>query len=663
MTETNGTSRILTLVFTDLADSTSLKTQRGDQAVGALITRHRAHVRRLVAESGGRIIDWAGDGCFLTFETPSAAVLFALRLQQVHREEPDLPGVRTGIHMGEVSEHLGPQGDAAHPRVEGLAVDLAARISGLARPGQVLMSSPVADSARQRLEADAFPQPVLWRAHGSYALKGFDEELQIREAGLEGVAPFVAPAASEKATPKRPSEPAAARRGMLPIASLTVVVAGIALASLMKARVPDRSSANHTEGATAGSAEKTAGDALAIPGFGGRPAIAVLPFDNLSPDPEQAFFADGLAEDLITRLSTWRAFPVIARNSSFQDRGGNRDLKRVGVELGVRYVVEGSVRRAGDRIRVTAQLIDAPSGEHVWAETYDRQVTDVFALQDEVSATIAASLMGDVARAERDRARQRGTGNLEAWGLYQLGLQSADRLTREGNTEARRLFERAVAIDPHFATALANLVMTNMWDVALGWNNDPDQTLKDTFAIARRAVELDPRDPLAHVALSWTYITAGDPRNALDSARKAVDLNPSMPDAWNWLSWAQLMAGDSQSSIVSSERVQRLDPQGPMATLTNDNLANAYWELGRYEAGLEASRRLLAARPDYYPGHVYAAFNYASLGRIDEARAAIAAARRLQPDLSIARIQRLYGVSRPEIDTRRNAALRQAGLE
>src|SRR5574337_1343132 len=199
-----GTSRILTLVFTDLADSTALKTQRGDHAVGELITRHRAHVRRVAAHSGGRIIDWAGDGCFLTFETPSAAVLFALRLQQVHHEEPDLPRVRTGIHMGEVSERPRPDGDATHPRVEGLAVDLAARISSLARPGQILMSSPVADSARQRLEADAFLQPVLWRAHGSYALKGFDEALQIREAGLEGMAPFEAPPASEKATPARP---------------------------------------------------------------------------------------------------------------------------------------------------------------------------------------------------------------------------------------------------------------------------------------------------------------------------------------------------------------------------------------------------------------------------------------------------------------------------
>src|SRR5262245_40337487 len=199
----SGTSRILTLVFTDLADSTALKTQRGDQAVGELISRHRAHVQRLAAESGGRIIDWAGDGCFLTCATSSSAVLFALRLQQVHDDEPDLPGVRIGLHMGEVSERPNPDGDSLHPRVEGLAVDLAARIAGLARPGQVLMSSAVADNARQRLDSHTFAQPVRWRTHGSYTLKGFDEALEIHEAGLEGVASFAAPAASEKATPTR----------------------------------------------------------------------------------------------------------------------------------------------------------------------------------------------------------------------------------------------------------------------------------------------------------------------------------------------------------------------------------------------------------------------------------------------------------------------------
>ena len=164
---TDEQSRVLTLVFTDLADSTALKTQRGDQEVGDLILRHRECVSRLCEECSGRVFNWAGDGCFLTFETSSAAVTFALRLQQTHAEESDLPGVRVGLHMGEVTEHPGPGGDAGHPRVEGLAVDLAARISALAKPGQVLMSSAVYNSARQRMGVDAMGQPLVWQLYGS----------------------------------------------------------------------------------------------------------------------------------------------------------------------------------------------------------------------------------------------------------------------------------------------------------------------------------------------------------------------------------------------------------------------------------------------------------------------------------------------------------------
>ena len=647
-------SRILTLVFTDLVDSTALKRQRGDQAVGELVDRHRALVAGLATESGGRIIDWAGDGCFLTFETPSAAAEFALRLQQAQRQDPELPDVRTGIHMGEVSERPGPEGDLAHPRIDGLAVDLAARIAGLALPAQVLMSSSVAGSARQRIDSESFSQRIRWQTYGSYSLKGFDESLEIREVGLEGIAPFEAPAASEKAAPTQLARPATPRRRTLPVAVVSLVVLAAVAAYLGWSQVPKLSSITHSGG--------TASDALAIPGFGGRPAIAVLPFDNLSPDPEQAFFADGLAEDLITRLSTWRAFPVIARNSSFQYRGGNRNLKAVSRELGARYLVEGSVRRSGDRIRVTAQLIDAPSGEHVWAETYDRDVADVFALQDEISSTIAASLVGDLTRAEGERARQQGTENLEAWSLYQLGLQHADRYTRDDSLEAGRLFERAVELDPRFATALARQAMANWMVLAGDGSPAPAEKVAAALATARRAFELDPRDPAVHAALGAVYLTAGDPENALDSARRAVDLNPSMPEAWIWFGWAQLLAGDPEACIVATERAQRLDPHGSMVWIY-DSLALANWETGRYEASLEAGRRLVAVHPRYLTGYLYIAMSAVSLGRIDEARAAVAEGRRVRPDLSIEMMQNYLAVSRPEIDARRNAVLRKAGLE
>ncbi len=654
MTDTAASSRILTLVFTDLADSTALKMERGDQVVGDLIEQHRAIVRRLAAESGGRIIDWAGDGCFLTFEAPSTAVTFALLLQLAHSKVSDLPGVRSAMHMGEVSERTGPDGG---PRVEGLAVDLAARIASLANPAQVLMSAAVATSARQRIDNRRFRQPIRWESYGSYVLKGFDEPLEIREAGLEGVASFVAPAASEKATPLAQRQTLRPHRRGLSIAVASLAVLGAFAGYLGWSNALKPSAVSNV-----GDARQTTGDMAIVPDFGGRPAIAVLPFDNLSPDPEQAFFADGLAEDLIMRLSAWRAFPVIARNSSFQYRGGNVSLKRVSDELGVRYVVEGSVRRAGNQIRVTAQLIDATSGEHVWAETYDRDVADVFALQDEISSTIAASLVGDLTRAEGERARQQGTENLEAWSLYQLGLQHAGRYTYDDSVEAGRLFERAVELDPRFATALARLAMTN-WVLLTGDGRAATaEEVAAGLAIARRAFELDPRDPLVHAALGAGYLTAGDPENAVDSTRRAVDLNPSMPEAWIWLGWAQLLAGDPEACIVATERAQRLDPHGSMVWIY-DSLALANWETGRYDASLQAGRRLVATQPSYFTGYLYIAMSAVSLGRIDEAEAAIAEGRRVRPDLSIQLMQNYLAVSRPEIDARRNDALREAGLE
>jgi adenylate cyclase len=392
-----------------------------------------------------------------------------------------------------------------------------------------------------------------------------------------------------------------------------------------------------------------------------RPAIAVLPFNNLSPDAEQAFFADGLAEDLIMRLSSWRAFPVIARNSSFQYRGGDVDLKRVSRELGVRYVVAGSVRRAGERIRVNAQLIDSTSGKHVWAETYDRRIADVFTIQDEISSLIAASLVGDLTRAEGERAHQRGTNNLEAWGLYQLGLQNFDRYTLEGFTEAREMFRRAAEIDPRFATPQGQLAIAGLSELMLG-RSLSEEFLTTLTSSARRAVELDPRDPVAHLGLAGAYLAAGDIKNGLASSQKAVDLNPSMPMAWIWVGWASLLAGDPETTITVTERARTLNPQGAMVWV-HDSLAAAYWELGRYDEALEAAQRLVATQPTYLTGYAYIAMNEVALGRPEEARTAIIEGRRVQPNLSLELMQNYFGVSRPEIDARRNAALRVAGLD
>ena len=394
-----------------------------------------------------------------------------------------------------------------------------------------------------------------------------------------------------------------------------------------------------------------------------RPAIAVLPFENLSSDPDQAFFADGLAEDLLTRLASWRAFPVIARNSSFQFRGRDVDLGKASAALGARYIVQGSVRRVGDRIRVTAQLIDSATRENVWADSYDGEVSDVFALQDEFSGLIAAALVGDLNRAEAERAKQRGTTDLEAWALFQLGLQHAAIYTREEFARARDYFTRAAQRDPTFATPLAHQTFVDLWHVVLGWSEAPAEDLVAALELARRAATLDPRDPAAQAALGWAHIMSGDLENGLAAARLAVELNPSMPEALGWLSWNLVVANDPEGVITYGERTQRLGPLEPISSVVNDNLSQAHWQLGDYEAGLSAARRLVAEMPEYYIGYVLVAMNLAELGRMDEAMAAIATARQIQPDLSQELFQAMYGVPRPEVDARRNALLGRLGVE
>ncbi len=400
-----------------------------------------------------------------------------------------------------------------------------------------------------------------------------------------------------------------------------------------------------------------------IPGFGGRPAIAVLPFDNLSRDPEQEYFVDGLAEDLITRLSLWRSFPVMARNSTFAYKGKAVDVKQVASDLGVRYVVEGSVRKAGNRVRIAAQLIDATTGEHVWAKTYDRELTDIFAVQDEISEAIAAPLASDLQRAEHARAQRRAPENLEAWSLFQQAVPLIHQFTRADSDRARALLERAVALDPQFSTPLARLAEVGIWEVMNQWTDSPERTLEIALAQARKAVAMDPRDAEAHAMLAFALITAGDSAGSLESARRAVDLNPSFPLALTFLAYMSHMIGHPpQQSIDLVHRAMRLSPQDPIEWLFYDALGGAYWNAGRCEEGLAVSRRLIALLPSYYFGYIWGALNLVDLGKIEEAKEIIRQAQQVQPGLSLALLRRSLGAIGADVDRRMADALLQAGI-
>jgi adenylate cyclase len=329
----------------------------------------------------------------------------------------------------------------------------------------------------------------------------------------------------------------------------------------------------------------------------------------------------------------------------------------------VRYVVVGSVRKSGSRVRIAAQLVDATTGQHIWSSTYDRELTDVFAVQDEISEAIASPLVSDLQRAEHERAQRRAPESLEAWGLYQRALPLIHRFTPEDSRRAREYLERAVALDPQFATALARLAEARLWDVLNLWTETPDETLAQALAASRRAAALDPRDAEAQAILALVLLTTGDSAGSREASRRALDLNPSLPMALTFYAYFLHMTGGSpDESVAMVHRAMKLSPRDPIEWVFYDVLGCAYWNGGRYDEGLAASERLLALVPSYYFGYVWAAINQIGLGRAAEARDVIRKARLVQPSLSIELVRKSLGALAPDVDRRLADALRAAGL-
>jgi TolB-like protein len=394
-----------------------------------------------------------------------------------------------------------------------------------------------------------------------------------------------------------------------------------------------------------------------VPGFHGAPAIAVLPFDNLSGDPEQEYFADGLAEDLITGLSAWGGFPVIARNSSFTYKGRAVDVKQVSRELGVRYVVEGSVRRSGGRVRINAQLIDASSGAHIWAERYDRELADVFAVQDEITEAVVAALYPALWHAERERVVRQAPRNFDAWDCllraWTLLLRATD---RDAIVEARQLFERAAELDPGLSGAYCGIAATHWFNFSNGWSDSPERSFAEVEAAAKRAVELDGQSAEPHFWLGRAYWR--EPERAIAEFELATQLGPSQAFAHASLGMALAMSGRPDEGIGRIERAIRLSPKDPFTFLYLSYLAVAHFAAGRYADALEWARRSLERSPDYAHAQVFLVASYVQLGRIDEARTAAAVLRQLpsSPTESLSWIN-------DELTARLIDGLRKAGLK
>jgi adenylate cyclase len=362
-----------------------------------------------------------------------------------------------------------------------------------------------------------------------------------------------------------------------------------------------------------------------------RPAVAVLPFTNMSGDPEQEYFSDGLAEDLITALTAWRSFPVIARNSTFTYKDRAVDVKQVAMDLGARYVVEGSVRKSGNRVRISAQFIDGETGHHVWAEKYDRQLDDIFALQDEISQRITATIAPALRQAELKRSAAKRPADLTAWDYYLRGMAFIHEFTKEGNAEARRMFERAIEFDPDYSEAYTGLSRSHHRDVLLQCSDDRERSIAKALDAARRAVALDRASSAAHQVLGTAHIWRNEHDFALAETRLAVELNPNDAISLHALGNKSDLAGDPEG-IPRMIRAQQLNPQDSERHAHLSFLARGYVNAHQYEQAVEAARLAIQRRPDYPHAHYILAIALGHLGDAQQAQAELRECERLHPE-------------------------------
>ncbi len=399
------------------------------------------------------------------------------------------------------------------------------------------------------------------------------------------------------------------------------------------------------------------------PPLSDRPSIAVLPFDNMSGDPQQDYFSDGIVEEIITALTRTSWLLVIARNSSFTYKGRAVDVKQVGRELGVHYVLEGSLRKSANRIRITCQLIDASNGAHIWADRYDGALEDIFDLQDQVTANLVSAIARQLQRAAIERARRKPTENLNSYDHFLRGMASSHLWNPDASNDALRHFNRAIELDPEFATAYGIAAWCYVWRIAYGWVIDPEQEYAAAVRLARRAIELGPDDAVALGCGGWVLGYVG---RELDAGATFVDraraLNPGHAPTWYFSGWLRVFLGDPEAAIPHFAEIMRLSPRDPLTFHMQNGTAWAHFFADRYHDALDWAERALRESPTCKPALRISAASQAFLGRMEDARATISRMSEVDPKFRVRDLRIVAPFRRPEHLAKFEAGLRNAGL-
>ncbi|HSA82676.1 MAG TPA: tetratricopeptide repeat protein [Geminicoccaceae bacterium] len=578
-----------------------------------------------LAAHHGRTVKLMGDGTLVEFASVVDAVQCAVEIQRAMAERETAVAddrrirFRVGVNLGDVI--------IEDDDIYGDGVNIAARLEGLAEPGGIVISGTAFDHARNKAQAG-------FRFLGRQQVKNIPEPVRAYRVLLD---PAAVGTVIEDEVPPAPT------RWRWPAIAASAVAVIAMIIGLFGWRW-------------------LWGEPPSLANFGlpksDELSIAVLPFENMSGSAEQEYFSDGISEDIITDLSKISNLLVIARNSSFKFKGQSVDLRQVAGDLGVRYVLEGSVRRAGDQLRISAQLIDGSTGAHLWAERYDRPLDNVFAVQDEITRQIVQALHLELTQAERDRVMRRYTDDVQAYDDYLLARSLRADLTKERSEESRRLLEDAIARDPKFAAAYAELSWAHHQAWENGWSGEASRDL--ALELAQQAVALDESLPEGHARLAWAHLWRRQYDDAIAEGRRAIAIDPNYADGYLLLSHILIYAGEAEEGVEIAIQGMPLDPDSMYHTLMH--LADGQRLLGRNEEAIENFKRSIELRPNFIPGYVWLASICGNLGRQEEAEAAAAQVLLLNPNFSIS----AYGAKVPYRDEavleQFREGLRAAGL-
>jgi TolB-like protein/Flp pilus assembly protein TadD len=638
------TRRLAAIMFTDIV---GFSRQMGSDEARTLrlLTAHNQLVAQAVAAHHGTVIKTIGDAFLVDFPSVVHAVQCAQQIQSQFRahnadKEPNEQiHLRIGIHSGDIVQRDGD--------VFGDGVNVASRLQTLAEPDTICISQVVYREVEKKLALGTVV------SLGRPKLKNIVERFQVYALLSEppkGVCQKLHVQRLKLSRRVRPMHWLSAA-GLLLVVGILVTVHYFPL--LLFLFFPPRLFAPNTEAAL---------PSLPLPD---KPSIVVLPFTNMSGDPSQDYFSDGITEDITTELSRFSSLFVISRNTAFFYKGKTVKLPELGRELGVQYVLEGSVRRAEGQVRVTIQLIEAAQDRHLWAERYERPLKGIFTVQDEIVQKIMTTLKLQLTLQEQGFLARRTTENLEAYDYYLRGLESYWRAMhetrKEANGRARQMYEKAIELDAHYAEAYAGLGMTYWLEWFFQWNKDRTQSLDRVIDLSQKAVALDDFLSLPHRILSTAYVWKRRHDEAIDEARRAIALAPNEAEGYENLGVILAFAGRPEEGIRLFEQAMRLNPRYPILYLMN--LGFTYRMAGRYEEAIAPLKKVLALNPNFVPAHLNLAICYAELGRLAEAQAEVAECYRLNPGFSPEVFKQFLPYKNPADIERFLEGLRKAGVE